>query len=165
MELFPIQPLLQSNTLNLNRNPLGQLVHSNTATSGLVHKELLIGSVHLRKVGHIGQEDIDLDDLGHLGPGGGQDRLDVVAAGLGLLADGAGHKGAGGVGRDLAGDEDCAIGADCLGLLWGDKVLVGVGEVGERGGVVCWKGGIGYGGCFVVWVSRRPGDVRKGRQL
>lgn len=86
-----------------------------------MHKELLIGSVHLGKVGHISQEDIDLDDLGHLGPGGAQDGLDVVAAGLGLLADGAGHQGAGGVGGDLARDEDCAVGADCLGLYGGRR--------------------------------------------
>jgi hypothetical protein len=113
---FEIHPLLQSNALNLNKHSLGQLVHGNTAAGRLVHKELLIGSVHLSKVGHIGQEDVDLDNLGHLGTGGGQDGLDVVAAGLGEFADGASDEGAGGVGGDLAGDEDLAVGADSLRL-------------------------------------------------
>lgn len=91
-------------------------MHSNTATRRLVHKELLIGSIHLSKVGHVSEEHVDLDDLGHLGAGSGQNGLDVVAAGLGEFADGAGDEGAGGVGGDLAGDEDLAVGADCLGL-------------------------------------------------
>jgi hypothetical protein len=133
-------------------------VNSNTATSGLVHKELLIGSVHLRKVGHISQEDIDLDDLGHLRTGGGQNGLDVVAAGLGLLADGAGDKGAGGVGGDLARDEDCAVGADCLGLWWEGEVLVGLD--GGREGKIQYE----YEDDWFV-VFRRRIDVRRGRQL
>jgi hypothetical protein len=33
-------------------------VNSNTATSRLVNEELLVGSVHLRKVGHVSQEDL-----------------------------------------------------------------------------------------------------------
>lgn len=81
-----------------------------------MHKELLISSIHLGKVRHISQKHIDLDDLGHVGARGGQDRLDVVAAGLGEFADGAGDEGTGGIGGDLAGDEDLAVGADCLGL-------------------------------------------------
>lgn len=91
-------------------------MHRNTAPRRLVHKELLIGSIHLREIGHIGQKYIDLDDLGHVGARGGQDRLDVVAAGLGEFANGAGDQGARGVGGDLARDEDLAVGADCLGL-------------------------------------------------
>lgn len=100
-----------------------------------MHEELLIGSVHLGKVGHIGQEDVHLDDLGHLGAGGGQDGLDVVAAGLSQVADVAGDEGAGGVGGDLAGDEDLAVGADGLGLGGGLVWLFGLDWIG-----IVWEG-------------------------
>lgn len=62
---------------------------------------------------------VDLDDLGHGGTGGVEDGLDVVAAGLGQLADVALDQVGGGVGGDLAGDKDLAVGADGLGLDWG----------------------------------------------
>lgn len=54
-----------------------------------MHKELLIGSVHFGEIGHVCQEDVDLDDLGDVGAGSGQDCVDIVAAGLSELADGA----------------------------------------------------------------------------
>jgi len=59
---------------------------------------------------------VDLDDLGNAGSGGVQDGFDVVAAGLGLLADVALDQVGRGVGGNLAGDEDLAVGADGLGL-------------------------------------------------
>lgn len=58
-----------------------------------------------------------LDDLGHAGPGGLQHGGDVLAALLGLLADGALDEVAVGVGGDLARDEDLAVGLDGL-RLW-----------------------------------------------
>lgn len=61
---------------------------------------------------------VDLDNLGNAGAGGGDDGLDVVAAGLGQDSDVALNQLASGVGGDLARDEDLAIGADGLGL-WG----------------------------------------------
>lgn len=81
-----------------------------------MHKELLIGRIHLGKVGHIRQKDIDLDNLGHFRTGGLEDGIDVVAASLGELANVTLDQGAGGVGGNLAGDEDLAVGADSLGL-------------------------------------------------
>lgn len=50
--------LLKSNTLNLNRDTLGQLLDSNTAASRLVSEELLVGSVHFGEVGHVSEEDL-----------------------------------------------------------------------------------------------------------
>lgn len=111
-------------------------MNGNAATGRLVHEELLVGGVHLREVGHVSQEDlresaphhspsivllvtyVDLDDLGNAGTGGVQDGLDVVAAGLGQLADVTLDQVGRGVGGDLAGDEDLAVGADGLGLWW-----------------------------------------------
>lgn len=107
-------------------------MNSNTATGRLVGEELLVGGVHLSEVGHVSQEDllpsvlnhqqsasatyVDLDDLGDAGAGSGNDGLDVVAAGLGQLADVALDEVGGGISGDLAGDEDLAVGADGLGL-------------------------------------------------
>lgn len=59
MEYPKSSNLLKSNTLNLNRHTLGQLVNSNTATSRLVHEELLVGGVHFSEVGHISEEDLN----------------------------------------------------------------------------------------------------------
>lgn len=59
---------------------------------------------------------VNLDDLGDVGTGSGQDSLDVVTADLGLLANVTLDQVGGGIGGDLAGDEDLAVGADGLGL-------------------------------------------------
>lgn len=67
-----------------------------------------------------GQAYINLNDLANAGSGSGDDGLDVVAAGLGQSADVAFDEVSGGVGGDLAGDVDCAVGADGLGLDWGE---------------------------------------------
>ena len=45
--------------------------------------------VDVGEEGHVGQEDVDLDDLLDAGAGGGEDRLQVFDAGRRLLADGA----------------------------------------------------------------------------
>jgi hypothetical protein len=66
--------------------------------------------------GGVGKTHVNLDDLGDVGTGSGQDSLDVVAADLGLLADVTLDQVGGGVGGDLAGDEDLAVGTDGLGL-------------------------------------------------
>ena len=136
---------------------------SNAATGRLVHEELLVGGVHLGEVGHVSQEDldtsapryllvvvffraayVDLDDLGHAGAGGVQDGLDVVAAGLGQLADVALDQVGRGVGGDLAGDEDLAVGADGLGLRWVSwcsvEFVVVLGIVHDSGTMVLIEG-------------------------
>lgn len=59
---------------------------------------------------------VDLDNLGDAGTGGGQDGLDVIAADLSLVADAALDQSGGGIGGNLTGDEDLAVGADGLGL-------------------------------------------------
>lgn len=128
--------LLKSNALNLDRHTLGQLGNSNTATSWLVGEELLVCSVHLSEVGHVSEEDlcflsasivlnvrqterkayVDLDNLGHAGTSSVKDSLDVVTAGLGQDANVALDKVGRGIGGDLAGDEDLAVGTDSLRL-------------------------------------------------
>ena len=72
--------------------------------------------VHLGEVGHVGQEDVDLDDARDVGAGFGEDGLDAFAAGGRLLADGAGYEGAGFVGGDAARDVDVGAGDDGVGL-------------------------------------------------
>ena len=49
--------LAQCNALNLDRHVLRQLLDSHTATRRLVGKVLFVHTVHLRKVGHVGDED------------------------------------------------------------------------------------------------------------
>lgn len=50
--------LRKSDALNLNWNTLGQLLSGNARSGGFVSEELLILSVHLRKVGHVIEEDL-----------------------------------------------------------------------------------------------------------
>lgn len=50
--------LLQSNALNLDGHTLRQLRNRHTAARRLMGEEFLIGSIHLREVGHIRQEDL-----------------------------------------------------------------------------------------------------------
>lgn len=75
---------------------------------------------------------VHLDDLLHARAGGGDNGLDVVAAGLGQVADAALNQVARGVGGDLTGDEDLAVGADGLGLgcVSLDSALVDCGVAG-----------------------------------
>lgn len=104
--------------------------NGNTATSRLVGEELLIGSVHLGEVGHISEEDVDLEDLVNTGPGSVQNGLDVIAAGLCLFADVALDEVAGSISGNLAGDEELAVGTDSLGV-----------GAGRRAGTRCENGG------------------------
>jgi len=48
------------NALNLNRHTLGQLLDGNTAARRLVGEVLLVHAVHLGKVCHVVEEDVDL---------------------------------------------------------------------------------------------------------
>lgn len=67
---------------------------------------------------------VNLDDLGNAGAGSLKNGLDVVAAGLGLDANGALDQVGRGVGGNLAGDENLAVGADGLGLWCVNIILV-----------------------------------------
>lgn len=68
------------------------------------------------EVGHVGDEDVDLDDLGDGGTGLLEDGLEVLDALAGELLDGARDDVAVDVGGDLARAVDCVGGFDCLGL-------------------------------------------------
>jgi len=48
------------NALNLHRHALWQLLDGDTAPRGLVRKVLFEDAVHLGKVGHVVEEDVDL---------------------------------------------------------------------------------------------------------
>lgn len=114
-----ISPLNHGNTLNLNRNTLWQLLNSDTAPGRLVREELLVGSVHLSKVVHGGDEHVDLDDLLEGRSGSLKDGGQVGDALLGHLADVVGGQGedlAGGSAWDLAGAVDGGAGLDGLGV-------------------------------------------------
>jgi hypothetical protein len=84
-----------------------------------VRKELFVRAIHLGKVVHAVQEHVDLDHLGDVRPGLGQNGLDVLGARRRLHRDAAVHQLAVRVGRDLARDEDEAVGYDGLGLWTG----------------------------------------------
>ena len=71
------------------------------------------------KVVHVGEKDIDLDDLGNGRAGLLQDDLQAGNACGGLDLDGALDEVALGVPGDLAGSVDRGGGLDGLGLYWG----------------------------------------------
>ena len=77
---------------------------------------LLVDGVHGGEVGHVDEEDVDLDDLGQLRAGLAQDGGDVGDARLRLGPDVALHNLALGVRRDLARHEDLSGRLDGLGL-------------------------------------------------
>ena len=105
---FPISsPSRQCNTLNLHIHTLRQLLHRHATPRRLAHKPLLVLAVQLREIPHVRQEHVDLDHLLERGVGGGEDGLDVGAAGCRFLGDGTRDEVAGGSGRDLARDVDC----------------------------------------------------------
>ena len=117
---------------------------------------LLILAIHFRKIRHVGQEDIDLDDLLDRGVGRGEDGFDVGDAGGCFFGDAALHEGAGGGARDLARDVDLGWGGDGLGLF---------GERGEGSAVwfgFFWVAG-GGGGWWLagtyVWTGSYGGKV------
>jgi len=88
-----------------------------------VREELLVRGVHLGEVVHGGDEDVDLDDLGERGAGGGQHGRQVDDALLGHLAErvlGTREDRAAGRAGDLARAEDrrgrldgLAVGTGC----------------------------------------------------
>jgi hypothetical protein len=118
----PLARLRQSNTLNLNVHTLGQLLDSNSTAGRLMREPLRILFVHAlqltlapnppfqtrshstthRKVGHICQEDVDLDDLLDARAGLFQHGLEVSNAGSCLLLDRALNQRSINVRRDLA---------------------------------------------------------------
>jgi hypothetical protein len=121
---------------------------------------------------------VDLDDLGNVGAGGVKDGLDVVAAGLGQLADVTLDQVGRGVGRDLTGDEDLAVGADGLGLgrvNWGFLWECGLDGLSQGWGIM----GIHWGRGVLVerlwgrrkhldgvgWMINQGRNVRRGQQL
>ena len=57
--------LLMGRTLNLHIRPQRQLENGNTGPDrlGRAVEHLVIDGVHSREVLHVGQEDVDLDDL------------------------------------------------------------------------------------------------------
>ena len=72
--------LRQGNALDLDVDTLGQLVHGDAGTGGLVDEVLLVLVVHGGEVCHVGQEDVDLDDLVDAGAGSLEDLGQVLDA-------------------------------------------------------------------------------------
>lgn len=105
-----------SDALDLDRHTLGQLLNSHAAAGRLVRKVLLEDAVHLRKVRHIVEEDVDLDDLLNRCVRLLQDGDNVLAALRRLVCDVALDQRAGLVGGDLARHENLGAGDDGLGL-------------------------------------------------
>lgn len=108
--------LRQSNALNLDVHVLGKSLDSNTAAGRLVREPLLVLSVHLGKVTHVGEEDGGLDNLGDGGARLLDDSLDVLAALGRLLGNGTLDEGAVRLQGNLAGAVDRRRGLDGLGL-------------------------------------------------
>jgi hypothetical protein len=102
--------------LDLDRHTLGQLLDRDTAPRRLMRKVLLVDAVHLGKVGHVVEEDIDLDDPRHLHPRLRKYPHDILAAHLRLIRNAALDQIALCVGGDLARDEDVGACDDGLGL-------------------------------------------------
>lgn len=111
-----------------------------------------------RKREREGRTYINLNNLLNARPGGRQDSPDIVAARLGLVADGALDQVRRGVRGDLAGHEDLAVGADGLGLFHHHQhqQYSGLGWVGETY--------VGTRGCRERWlvdvVRMMGGDIR-----
>lgn len=99
-------------------------MHRHTRPCRLVGKPLLILSIHLGEVGHVGDENANFDDLVHGATGGFEDGLEVLAA-LGRLGgDGAVDEVAGGVGGDLARAPDLAGSLDGLAVGAGGRTSI-----------------------------------------
>ena len=114
----------------------------------LLHgEELIPGLVESAKVGHVGQVDVDLEDVVQAAAAGLQDGLEVEQGAAGAVLDGAGDDLLGlGVHADGAAAEDDAV------------VDGGLGELGERrgrrggaDGGLGHCGGRGSSGCQDVW--------------
>lgn len=81
-----------------------------------MRKVLRVRLVHLRKVLHVGEEDVYFDDAREVGAGFGEDRFNALAAGGGLRRDAPCDEGPRGVGGDAAGDVDVGAGDYGVGL-------------------------------------------------
>jgi hypothetical protein len=81
-----------------------------------VRKVLAVDTVHLRKVGHVGEEDVDFDDALDANASLREDGLDVVNAGLGLIGDGTRDEVSLLVRGDAARDVDVGAGDDGMRL-------------------------------------------------
>jgi hypothetical protein len=81
-----------------------------------VCKVFLEDAVHLSKVRHVIEENVDLDNAIHLDARLGQDANNILAALLRLVRNAAFNQVALGVGGDLARDEDGGACDDGLGL-------------------------------------------------
>ena len=79
-------------------------------------KVLFVFAVHLGKVGHVCQKDIDFDHFRQTRSSSFQDGQDVLATGPGLIGDSAGHNVPVSGGRNLARDEDQVGGLNGLRL-------------------------------------------------
>jgi hypothetical protein len=110
------RPLGQGNALNLDGGVLGQGLDGDAAAGGLVDHPLFVLLVHLGKVGHVGQEDVDLDNLLHRGAGLLEHGFEVLEAQRRLLGNGALGQGALGVEVNLTRAVDCGRGLDRVGL-------------------------------------------------
>lgn len=101
------------------------------------------------KVGHVGDEDVHLDDLRDRGAGFLKDSLEVRDAGPCLLLDRTADEVSLGVARDLAGAVDGRRGLDGLRLKIGER-----GSLGINGTLGCQVGvGIRMGPPLIKWKS------------
>lgn len=108
--------LRESNALDLDIGILGQGLHGHAATGGLVDHPLGVLLVHRGEVTHVGEEDVDLDDLLDGRASGGEDGLQVLEAECCLLTDGALEHVARGIQVDLTRAVDGRRGLDGVGL-------------------------------------------------
>lgn len=82
----------QGDALNFDGHALGQLIDGDAAPSGLVGKVTLIHAIHLDKVIHRGEKDVDLDDLCKRRAGGRQHSRQVLDAQLRHLGNGGARR-------------------------------------------------------------------------
>jgi hypothetical protein len=109
----------QSNTLNLNRHTLRQLINRHTAPRRLMRKELLINAIHLHETIHSRQEHVDLDNLLNRRASGFENCRQILDAEFCHGGDGRGFESedfTGGRAGNLARAVDCGGGGYCLGL-------------------------------------------------
>lgn len=114
----PIGParLRKGDALDLDVDVLGQGLDGDAGPGGLLGEPLLVLDVHVGEQGHVGQEDVHLDDAVERRAGRGEDGLQVRDAGGRLHADGALDQVALGVAGDLPGAVDGRRRLDGVGL-------------------------------------------------
>ncbi|KAK6865858.1 hypothetical protein PG995_002386 [Apiospora arundinis] len=115
--IYRILPSLrEGNALDLDIGAQGQLLHGHAATGGLVDHPLCVLLVHGGKVGHVADEDVNLNDLLQGRASGGQNSLQVLEAEGRLLAHGSLEHFTRGIQVDLAGAVDGRGSLDGVGL-------------------------------------------------